>query len=145
MAKATIEPFDSGDFDEWRERLDFFFCANEIGVVAANASAAEKTRCEKRVSAYLISLLSKTVYSTLKTLCLPKAPSDLKYQEIVGKLTDHYKVQTSRSSATHAFRNCNQLPTESVTDFSHRLQRSAVDCKFESHLDRALSDQFISG
>ena len=44
----------------------FFFCANEIGVVAANGSTAEKTRCEKRVSAYLISLLSKTVYSTLK-------------------------------------------------------------------------------
>ena len=59
MAKAMIEPFDGRDFDEWREKLDFFFCANEIGVVAANASRAEKTRCEKRVSAYLISLLSK--------------------------------------------------------------------------------------
>ena len=46
----------------------FFFCANEIGVVAANGSTAKKTRCEKRVSAYLISLLSKMVYSTLKTL-----------------------------------------------------------------------------
>ena len=80
----------------------------------------------------------------LKTLCLPKAPSDFKYQEIGGKLTDHYKVQTSRSSVTHASRNCNQLPTESVTDFSHQLQCSAGDCKCESHLDRALSDQFIS-
>ena len=140
MAKAMIEPFDSGDFDEWQEKLDFFFCANKIGVLAANGSTAEKTRCEKRVSAYLISLLSKTVYSTLKTLCLPKAPSDSKYQEIGGKLTDHYKVQTSRSSVMHAFRNCTQLPTESVTDFSHRLQCSAGDCKCESHFDTALSD-----
>jgi len=66
-AKATIEPFDGGDFSEYRERLTFFFCANEIGVVAANANATEKARVAKRMTAYLISLLSKTVYSTLKT------------------------------------------------------------------------------
>ena len=71
MAKAAIEHFTRGDFSEYLEHLEFYFCANDIGVVASNAPTAEKARVEKKLFAFLISLLSKTVYLTLKTLCLP--------------------------------------------------------------------------
>ena len=145
MAKATIEPFDGGDFAEYRERLEFFFCANDIGVVALSASSAEKTKVEKHMTSHLISMLSKTVYATLKTLCLPATPKDKKYVEICALLEDHYKVQTSRTTATYLFRQCVQSHTESVTDFAHRLKKGAVDCEFGSFLDRALRDQFIAG
>ena len=79
VAKAAIEPFTGGDFAEYLERLQFCFCANDIGDVASSASATEKARVEKKMSAYLISLLSKTVYSTLKTLCLPASLGSMKF------------------------------------------------------------------
>ena len=145
MAKATIEPFDGGNFAEYRERLEFYFCANDIGVVSANASSAEKTKVEKKMCASLISLLSKTVYSTLKTLCLPDTLSGKKYTEICDLLEGHYKPKTSKTTATYLFRQMTQKTGESVTDFAHRLKREAVACDFGSFLDRALRDQFITG
>ena len=145
MAKASLETFDGGDFQEWRERLECYFCANDIGVVTTSASAAEKTRVERKMTAHLISHLSKTIYSTLKTLCLPNSPADLKYSVIAAKLEEHYRVKSSRTTATHHFRQCVQKPSESITDYSLRLQRCAVDCKFGAYLDRALCDQFVSG
>ena len=144
-SKATIEQFDGGDFSQYRERLEFYFCANGIGEIASNASNSEKLKEEKKMTAHLVSLLSKTVYSTFKTLCLPKSPSDYKYAQIPTFLQDHYKTKTSRTTATHRFRQCTQNSTEAVTEFSHRLKNIAVDCQFGTHLDRALSDQFVTG
>ena len=144
-SRATIEQFDGGDFSQYRERLEFYFCANGIGEIASNASNSEKLKEERKMTAHLVSLLSKTVYSTLKTLCLPKSPSDYKYAQIATILQDHYKTKTSRTTATHRFRQCTQNSTEAVTEFSHRLKNIAVDCQFGTHLDRALSDQFVAG
>ena len=67
-SKATIEQFDGGDFSQYRERLEFYFCANGIGEIASNASNSERLKEEKKMTAHLVSLRSKTVYSTLKTL-----------------------------------------------------------------------------
>ena len=145
MAKAAIEPFTGGDFSEYLKRLEFHFCANDIGAVPLNASAAEKTRVEKKMSAVLISLLSKTVYSTLKTLCLPASLGTMKYSELTNLLLGHYKVKTSRTTATFLFRQCAQGPVETVTDFAHKLKNKSVDCDFGGFLDRALRDQFITG
>ena len=144
-SRATIEQFDGGDFSQYRERLELYFCANGIGEIASNASNLEKLKEERKMTAHLVSLLSKTVYSTLKTLCLPKSPSDYKYAQIATILQDHYKTKTSRTTATHRFRQCTQNSTEAVTEFSHRLKNIAVDCQFGTHLDRALSDQFVAG
>ena len=34
---------------------------------------------------------------------------------------------------------------QGLVDFSNRLKRAAVNCKFGDHLDRALKDQFVAG
>ena len=137
VAKAAIEPFTGGDFAEYLQRLQFYFCANDISVVASSASATEKARVEKKMSAYLISPLIKMVYSTLKTLCLPASTGSMKFSEL--------KIKTSRTTVTFLFRQCSQGPTETATEFVHKLKNKSVDCDFDAFLDRALRDQFIAG
>ena len=56
MAKSSLEVFDHGDFTEYNERLDFFFTANDIGVVTSASSSAEKTKADRKRAAYLVSL-----------------------------------------------------------------------------------------
>ena len=114
---------------------------NDIGVVASSASATEKARVEKKMSAYLISLLSKTVYATLKTLCLPASPGAMKFSELTTLLSQHFRIKTSRTTATFLFRQCSQGPAETVTEFAHKLKNKSVDCDFDAFLDRALRDQ----
>eukprot|EP00117_Sycon_ciliatum_P027084 scpid60958/ scgid22085/ len=51
MAKqAKLEVFDTGDFEEYAERLEFFFIANDIGQLASSANAAQKDAADKRKS-----------------------------------------------------------------------------------------------
>ena len=145
MAKPSLESFDHGDFAEYLERVKFYFIANDIGSTPASASAAEKSRADTKKAAYLVSFLSKSAYSTLKTLCLPDSPSDKKYEELCKLLKSYFKVVKSRTTATFDFRQTTQSLTESVTDYSHRLKRSAADCQFGDFLDRALRDQFVAG
>ena len=94
MAKPSLESFDHGDFAEYLERVKFYFIANDIGSTPASASAAEKSRADTKKAAYLVSFLSKSAYSTLKTLCLPDSPSDKKYEELCN-----YSSRTSKLSS----------------------------------------------
>eukprot|EP00117_Sycon_ciliatum_P012587 scpid91167/ scgid13601/ len=144
--RATIEPFTGGDFAEYQERLAFYFLANDIGVVASSASNAEKERVKKKMFAHLISSLSKDVYATLKSLCLPTSPADKSFDEVCALLRDYYKVRRSATTASYQFRSCVQHQAgERIVDFCNRLKRAAVPCQFGDHLDRALKDQFVAG
>ena len=142
--KASIEQFDQGDFAEYQDRLHFFLFANNIGTVPSGASAAQKELADKKEAAYLVSLLSKTAYTTLRTLCLPAEVKDKKFTDLCKPLSKHFKVEKSSTTATFEFRQCVQGVSESCTEFSHRLQRLAGDCKFDAFLDRALKDQFLT-
>ena len=62
--KASIEQFDQGDFAEYHDRLHFFLFPNDIGTVPSGASAAQKELADKKRAGYLVSLLSKTAYTT---------------------------------------------------------------------------------
>ena len=146
MAKiATIESFAGGDFEEFEERLQFFFLANDIGKVAHEATREQRAAAETKKAAILISLLTAPVYSTLKSLCLPDKPASKKYDDLVAILTKYFQPDVSSVAATYLFQNCRQECQESVRDYQNRLKRAAVKCDFKSHNDRALRDQFIAG
>ena len=142
---TKIEAFDGGDFAEYLERLEFYFTANDTGVVASSASATEKNRAQKKLIGSLISQLSKSAYATLKSLCLPDLPLSKSYDELCALLTEHYKDKTTTTTAAYKFRQCVQHRTDSVEEYSHRLKRAAQPCEFGTHLDRAMKDQFIAG
>ena len=108
------------------------------------ASEAHAAQADRKKFAHLISSVSKEVYSTLQSLCLPNSPADKTFQQVCDLLKGYYKVQTFTTTASFAFRNCVQKPVERLIDFSNRLKRAAVPCEFGEHLDRALKDQFVA-
>ena len=145
MAKSGLECFSGGDFEEFEERLQFYFDANDVGRITDSSTDAETAAAGRKKKSVLISSLSAAVYSILKSLCLPKKPAEKSYDEIVKLLTDYYKPEVSSVAATYQFQQCRQQSTESIRDFVNKLKRQAVKCSFADHNDRALRDQFIAG
>ena len=60
--------------------------ANDIGVVPSEATRAQTATTAEKKIAHLISCLSKDVYATLKSLCLPDSPADRTYKYITNLL-----------------------------------------------------------
>ena len=145
MAKNShLEIFQGGDFSEFAERLTFHFLASDIGKVPPSAKLEEKQAAIKKQAAVLVTHLSPSVYSVLKSLCLPESPIDKSFSELSDLLKNCYKPNVSTVSATYSFQQCRQQDL-SVVDFANKLKRLAEPCKFDAHFDRALRDQFISG
>ena len=145
MAKTShLEIFQGGDFSEFAERLTFHFLASDIGKVPLSAKLEEKQAAIKKQAAVLVTHLSPSVYSVLKSLCLPESPIDKSFSELSDLLKNYYKPNVSTVSATYSFQQCRQQDL-SVVDFANKLKRLAEPCKFDAHYDRALRDQFISG
>ena len=142
---SSLQPFTGGDFQEFEEKLEFYFFANDIGTVATSANAADKLAASKKRKAVLVSLLSAEVYSILRSLCLPAKVADKKLSEICDLMRKYFQPAISQVSATFNFHQLKQKENESTADFIIRLKRLAVRCEFADHLDRALRDQFIAG
>jgi len=142
---ASIDTFQGGEFEEYAERLEFYFLANDVGKLGANPTDDEKAAADKKKCAVLISLLSATVYSTLKSLCLPDKPADKKFEDIQKLLLGYYKPELSAVAATYQFQHVQAKDGETVRDFVNRVKKAAVPCDFGAHNDRALRDQFIAG
>ena len=87
--------------------------------------------------------LSPSVYIVLKSRCLPESPIDKSFSELGDQLKIYYKPNVSTVSATYSFQQCCQQDLS--VDFANKLKRLAEPCKFDTHYDRALRDQFISG
>ena len=68
---GILEPFDGVDFTDYRERLNAYFIANNIGQVAVDASDTAKREADEQKVNVTISLIGKIAYSTLKDHCLP--------------------------------------------------------------------------
>ena len=66
VATPTIEAFDGGNFDDYLDRVECFFCANDIGGVPSSASAAQRTAADKKMTATLITLIGKDTYTILR-------------------------------------------------------------------------------
>ena len=100
MAKNShLEIFQGGDFSEFAERLTFHFLASDIGKVPPSAKLEEKQAAIKKQAAVLVTHLSPSVYSVLKSLCLPESPIDKSFLELSDLLKNYYKPNVSTVSA----------------------------------------------
>jgi hypothetical protein len=133
-AFAGMTPFDRKieRFDDYVERLDHFFKANDI---------------KENKASHLISCLDPTTYRLLKGQVAPDKVSDKSYDELVKVLKDHYCEKPNEIAERRKFYRCrNQLENETVAEFAAELRQMSIECNFKGpQLDEALRDAFVFG
>ena len=102
------------------ERLEFYFKANDTGVVPSEATRAQTATTAKKKIAHLISCLAKDVYATLKSLANLSARRTGATRRLptFSKNTIKYKHrrQRQRSPFGHVNRSRQSGSLISVTD-----------------------------
>lgn len=121
------------DFAIFKSKLENVFVVNDV-------TTNEKKR------AYLLTSISEGTYKLLASLCVPKKPDDLKYDELVSSLEKYFKPVKSYFACRRIFYSATQNSNESVREYAARLKSLAGDCGFNStELDLLLRDIFLFG
>lgn len=132
---GRIEEFDecsSNSFEEYIERLECFFHANDIEDDAKKRSV-------------LLSVCGAKTYSTLRSVLAPTQPSTVSYANIVAALKRHYSPAPSEIVQRFQFHNCKQKSNQSISNYIAELRRLSVHCAFGDQLDAMLRDRLVCG
>lgn len=132
---GRIEEFDecsSNSFEEYTERLECFFHANDIEDDAKKRSV-------------LLSVCGAKTYSTLRSVLAPTQPSTVSYANIVAALKRHYSPAPSEIVQRFHFHNCKQKPNQSISNYIAELRRLSVHCAFGDQLEAMLRDRIVCG
>lgn len=122
---------DGGNIDVYIKRFELFVNANGIDA-------------SKKLQVFL-TVLGEKAYVTLRNLLLPKTPTQVKYEEAVAVLQQHYAPKRSIVTERYRFYRRNQESSESIAQFIVELKRLAMTCSFGSFLEEALRDRLIAG
>ena len=144
---GSISSFDpeSETFESYRERLEEYFIANNIGTAPEGANEATIAAANRRKVAAFNSTIGKHAYAILSDLTKPDKPSTKAYADLVVLLKNHYQPKTVTVAESYRFHRCVQEENETVNAFYVRLRGKADKCDFGTFLNRALRDQFVSG
>lgn len=139
-----VEPFvPGGNFKAYEDRIRQLVLINGIE--------------DNKKAALLITIMGADVYEILVSLALPKLPSELTFDEILAKLTVHFKPKVNKRAERYKFNKIVQEQGETISDFIVRLKAAAQNCEFgdfltgngtafkNNALDDALIDRFIVG
>ena len=133
MPLGKIEEFEQDqNWDEYVERLDQFFVANDI-------------RAENKKRAILLSSIGARTYGIVRSLLSPKKPTEVTYADIVATLRAQFCPQPSVTVARFRFFSCSRRQSESVQEFVARLRQLSRDCKFETFLEEMIRDRLVCG
>ena len=122
---------DEERFTVYLERVKIFFAVNDVPP-------------EKKVPVFLNAVGGRT-YGVLRNLVAPDNPIDKSFEEIEGKLTDHYDPRPLVIAERYHFHKREQAAGESVVQYLEELRRLAGRCNFGGYLDEALRDRFVCG
>lgn len=85
-----VEPFvPGGNFQAYADRIKQLVIINGIE--------------SNKKSALLITIMGADVYEILVSLALPKLPSELSFDEILTKLSNHFKPQVNKRAERYKF------------------------------------------
>ncbi|XP_039590611.1 uncharacterized protein K02A2.6-like [Polypterus senegalus] len=123
---------ETGVWEEYAERLECFFHANDI-------DNPEKKR------SILLSVCGAATYSTLRSLLAPTPPCAVPYRDIVECLQRHYNPAPSEIVQRFHFHSYKQLPNQSMSCFIAELRKLSVHCNFGEQLEQMLRDRIVCG
>ena len=133
------------DLDDYVERLEQYFIANEIGSLAVgvdDTAEARETAQRKKVATFL-TLVGPEAYRLLKSLLSPAIPASKTFPELIEVLGKHLKPKKLIVAERFRFHQRNQSEGETVAQFEAALRKLASTCEFELFLNQALRDQFV--
>ncbi|XP_037576862.2 uncharacterized protein LOC119459102 [Dermacentor silvarum] len=122
---------DSGNIDVYLERFELFAKANGIDD-------------GKKLEVFL-TIIGEKAYVTLRSLLLPKTPTEVKYEDAKKVLQQHYALKRSVVTERYHFYRRNQESNETIAQFLVELKRLAATCSFGNFLQEALRDRLIAG
>ena len=107
------------DLDDYVERLEQYFIANEIGSLAAgvdDTAEARESAQRKKVATFL-TLVGPEAYRLLKSLLSPAIPASKTFPELIEVLGNHLKPKKLIVAERFRFHQRNQNEGETVAQF----------------------------
>ena len=138
MATASfgnIGPYEAGkteSWDEYCERLDQFFIANDV------SDPAKK-------KAIFLSVVGGETYGKLRSLVAPQKPGDMALADLLSQLQRHFEPRPSETVARFRFFTCCRAEGQSVQDYIAKLRKLSEHCNFGSFLSNMIRDRLICG
>ncbi|CAC5422535.1 unnamed protein product [Mytilus coruscus] len=130
---GRIEEFKfENNFEEYTERLEEYFLANEID------------DDDKKRSIFLTVCGEKT-YSLLRNLCAPAKPNTKTFDNLKEVLTDPLRPKPLIIAERYKFHQRKQESHEKVRDYLANLRKLADTCQFNAFLEEALRDRLVCG
>ncbi|GFS02824.1 polyprotein [Elysia marginata] len=130
---GSLEPFDTTTpFLEYKERLDFYFEANEV-----------TTDAKKRV--IFLTVVSQYTFRTIKDLCFPDRPKDKTYDELCTMLLTQFNPTPPKFVQRKKFEERSRAPLETIQNHVVALKKLSEHCQFGSTLQDRLLDRFVMG
>lgn len=129
---GQIEQFVVGeDWDEYQNRLEMFFMVNETS--------------EELKVPVMFTVAGPSLYTLATRLCAPDSPRKKTYSALVELFKAHLAPTTNVVSERYAFGKCEQLASQTISEFVVNLKAKAQSCEFGTFLSDALRDQFVVG
>ena len=94
-----------GDWQAFSERFEQYMIANEI-------------EDKKKVVAMFLTMIGSKTYNVLRDLLAPAELSEVKFQELVKTLKDHYEPKAIMIAKQFHFHKCKQHEGEGVAVYS---------------------------
>lgn len=116
----------------WKERLEIHF--DEI----------ECTE-EKQKRTVLLKSIGAEAYSVVRSICDPKPPKDITFDELCKLLESQYTPPVIIFYERQKFYSAQKLDGETVTSWFTRVKKLAITCKFGASLDAFVVDKFVCG
>ncbi|XP_030850652.1 uncharacterized protein K02A2.6-like [Strongylocentrotus purpuratus] len=123
---------DIEQYESYRERMDYYFVANDISD-------------ERKKVAVILSVMGAKEYRLLKSVVAPQKVSELTLKEVDEALKEHYNPKPPVMLERYKFYQRNQRADENIATYYAELKKMAETCDFSTFRKEALRDRFVCG
>ena len=131
---GNVEQFDNQRtvFSEYKERLDFYFEANEI-------------TSETKKKAVFLTVVGSATFSLVKDLVAPSKIADKSYEGICSVLKEHFEPPPSKFVQRTKFEARFRKQHETLNQYIADLRKLSEHCDFGESLEERLCERLVRG